>query len=147
MIRSVLCAIDVSDPKIETNVLSAAVQFATINEARLDIITVIPDYGMSVVGSYFTPDHTEKALADAKEALHTLVDRIVGSDTNLEVRQVVATGSAYEEILRVAEKTDSDLIVIGAHKPDFKDYLLGPNAARVVRHSGCSVYVVRQKEN
>ncbi|MEP3300223.1 MAG: universal stress protein, partial [Pseudoruegeria sp.] len=37
----------------------------------------------------------------------------------------------------------ADLIVIGAHRPDFKDYLLGPNAARVVRHSECSVYVVR----
>ena len=39
--------------------------------------------------------------------------------------------------------SDDDLIVIGAHKPDFKDYLLGPNAARVVRHSHCSVHVVR----
>jgi len=53
------------------------------------------------------------------------------------------TGNAYDEILRVAEADGASLIVIGAHKPDFRDYLLGPNAARVVRHSKCSVFVVR----
>ncbi|MFY2822514.1 universal stress protein, partial [Ruegeria sp. MALMAid1280] len=46
-------------------------------------------------------------------------------------------------ILHTAAEAGSDLIVIGAHKPDLKDYLLGPNAARVVRHSTVSVYVVR----
>ena len=35
-------------------------------------------------------------------------------DSGLETRQVVATGSPYEEILKVAQATDSDLIVIGA---------------------------------
>jgi nucleotide-binding universal stress UspA family protein len=55
----------------------------------------------------------------------------------------VATGKAYEEILHAAREAGSDLIVIGSHKPELRDYLLGPNAARVVRHSKCSVYVVR----
>ncbi len=32
---------------------------------------------------------------------------------------------------------------IGSHRPELKDYLLGPNAARVVRHANCSVLVVR----
>jgi hypothetical protein len=30
-----------------------------------------------------------------------------------------------------------------AHSPDLKDYLLGPNAARVVRHANQSVMVIR----
>ena len=37
----------------------------------------------------------------------------------------------------------ADLIVIGCHAPGVGDFLLGSNAARVVRHAGCSVYVVR----
>jgi nucleotide-binding universal stress UspA family protein len=59
------------------------------------------------------------------------------------VRHLVVTGNAYEEILNVAKQANSSLIVIGAHKPDFTDFLLGPNAARVVRHSSCSVMVIR----
>ena len=62
---------------------------------------------------------------------------------NQKIRHVVATGRIYEEILRLATQTDAGLIVVGAHKADLKDYLLGPNAARIVRHANCSVYVVR----
>lgn len=60
------------------------------------------------------------------------------------VRHVVGRGTVYEEILRIAGEIGSDLIVIGSHRPELKDYLLGPNAARVVRHADCSVLVVRE---
>jgi len=143
MIKSILCAVDISQPTVETAVLEVAAQFAELNGAQLDVITVVPDFGMSVVGSYFNDDHTAKANAEAKTVLNKLVEGILGEAVNDKVRHIVATGSAYDEILKTAEAANSDLIVIGAHKPDFKDYLLGPNAARVVRHSDCSVYVVR----
>ncbi len=48
-----------------------------------------------------------------------------------------------EEILKAAAESDCDLIVVASHRPALKDYLLGPNAARVVRHANCSVLVVR----
>ncbi len=143
MIKSVLCAVDISQPKVETNVLEVAAQLAAINNAQLDVVTVVPDFGMSVVGSYFNADHAKTAKADAKSALNDLVEKTLGAERNQSVRHVILTGSAYEEILKLAKAAGTDLIVIGAHKPDFKDYLLGPNAARVVRHSDCSVYVVR----
>jgi nucleotide-binding universal stress UspA family protein len=38
---------------------------------------------------------------------------------------------------------NADLIVMASHKPTVTDYLLGANAAHVVRHAGCSVMVVR----
>ena len=37
-----------------------------------------------------------------------------------------------------------ELIVIGSHRPEMQDYLLGPTAAKVVRHAKCSVLVVRE---
>ena len=55
----------------------------------------------------------------------------------------VAFGTVYEEILRAAERIGADLIVMGSHRPELKDYLLGSNAANVVRHARCSVLVVR----
>ena len=47
-------------------------------------------------------------------------------------------------ILATAKKVRADLIVMAAHRPEFRDYLLGPNAYRVVRHAECSVLVVRR---
>jgi nucleotide-binding universal stress UspA family protein len=59
-------------------------------------------------------------------------------------RRIVAAGKIYQEILRVADEVGADLIVMGSHRPELSDYLLGPNAARVVRHADCSVMVVRE---
>jgi nucleotide-binding universal stress UspA family protein len=82
-------------------------------------------------------------VAEAKEHLNALVTKALDADQNAKVRHVIATGRAYEEVLNLAKKTGASLIVVGAHKADISDYLLGPNAARVVRHATCSVHVVR----
>ena len=46
-------------------------------------------------------------------------------------------------ILELAEKEKADLIIIGSHRPDFTNYLIGATADRVVRHAECSVLVDR----
>ncbi|NSX54355.1 universal stress protein [Parasulfitobacter algicola] len=143
MINSILCAIDVSTPGTDLDVLQMAQKLSDLEGAQLDVITVVPDYGKSVVGGFFSDDHHEKVITAAKTQLNATVEQALGAEANKAVRHVVATGQAYNEILRLADKIDCKLIVIGAHKEDFKDYLLGPNAARVVRHSKCSVFVVR----
>ena len=139
----VLCAVDVSDDARDLEVIRQAAQLAEMRGAQLDVITVVPDYGMSVVGTFFEPSHHDKAVEEARRLLGVLVTEAIGAEANEKVRHVVATGRAYDEILHVAQADGAGLIVIGAHKPDLKDYLLGPNAARVVRHARCSVYVVR----
>jgi nucleotide-binding universal stress UspA family protein len=47
-------------------------------------------------------------------------------------------------VLATARKLDCDLIVMTSHRPELKDYLLGPNAARVMRHAKQSVFIVRE---
>ena len=56
---------------------------------------------------------------------------------------VVENGTVYKEIVEAAKDLDINQIVMGAHRPSLADYLLGPNSARVARHAGCSVTVVR----
>ncbi|KCV81702.1 universal stress protein family protein [Actibacterium atlanticum] len=143
MSRSVLCAVDISNQGKDDAVLKEAKRLADLHGAQLDVVTVIPDFGKSLVAGFFEKSHHDKAVAAAKTDLKGQIVKSLGAEADAKVRHVVATGTAYEEILRVAEETKCELIVIGAHKPNFADYLLGPNAARVVRHSTCSVYVVR----
>lgn len=143
MSTSILCAVDISDTSVDRPVLETAYKLAQADGARLDVITVVPDFGMSVVGQYFDKGYHDKAVAKTREILNKFVIDTIGADANAQMRHIIATGKAYEEILHAAREAGSDLIVIGSHKPDLKDYLLGPNAARVVRHSDCSVYVVR----
>ncbi|WP_037315649.1 universal stress protein [Ruegeria halocynthiae] len=143
MTKSVLCAVDISNSDLDVPVLKRAEALADMDGAGLDVVTVLPDFGESWVAGFFETDFYEKAVEEARVKLSDLCESTLGKDRNDKIRHVIATGTAYQEILKTAESAGSDLIVIGAHKPDFKDYLLGPNAARVVRHSTVSVYVVR----
>ena len=52
-------------------------------------------------------------------------------------------GRVYDQIIEAANRLNADAIVMGSHAPELSDYLLGPNAARVVRHARQSVFVVR----
>ena len=46
-------------------------------------------------------------------------------------------------LVAVAARKKCDVIVMASHKPAIRDYVLGANAAHVVRHAACSVMVVR----
>jgi nucleotide-binding universal stress UspA family protein len=61
----------------------------------------------------------------------------------LRAQVIVAQGTIYHEIIQTAERLGADLIIMASHRPGLADYLLGPNAARVVRHFKGSVLVVR----
>lgn len=143
MSNSVLCAVDVSNGDEDLDVIQKAAQLARLEDAQLDVIAVVPDFGMSQVGAFFGKHHHDQMLDEAKEHLNALVTKALDADQNKKVRHVIATGRAYEEVLKLAAATSASLIVVGAHKADLTDYLLGPNAARVVRHAKCSVFVVR----
>ena len=59
------------------------------------------------------------------------------------VHVTVRIGAVYRKIVEEAGELGADLIIVGCHRPDVSDFLLGSNAAWVVRHASCSVYVVR----
>lgn len=143
MTQTILCAVDINRPQDEHVVVQKAARLAAAEGAQLDVITVMPDFGMTVIGAYFQDHQVESATEKANELLRKLTKDALGDNKGTKVRHIVTTGTVYEEVLRAAKINKADLIVIGANNPDLKDYLLGPNAARVVRHSNCSVYVVR----
>lgn len=139
----VLTAIDLAHPEHHAALLSKAAAMAQMDGAALAVATVIPDFGMSIVGSFFEEGAEKKALSDAATSLHAITAEVLGAEASASTTHIVRHGTAYDEILASAQKHGATLIVIGAHRPNFRDYLIGPNAARVVRHSKCSVFVVR----
>jgi len=102
---------------------------------------VVPDYGMAIVGSYFPKDYEKKALEAAKAALHDFTKKHLPKGASCQ--HIVSHGTVYEEILQTSRAIEADLIIMGSHRPELQDYLLGPNASRVVRHADRSVMVVR----
>jgi len=141
MYKDILLAIDLNDEASWPKAVAAAVEFCRNEGGTLHVLTVVPDFGMSIVGQYFPGGYEQDIKTKVMAALKEFVKRHVPDGIN--VQHVVGEGSIYEVILNIAEKISADLIIVSAHRPDLKSYLLGPNAARVVRHANCSVMVVR----
>jgi nucleotide-binding universal stress UspA family protein len=142
MFRNVLVPVDLSDEHAREKALPTAVALCQTFGAGLHLLTVVPDFGLPIVGQYFPEDFEAKARAHALTQLKDLAAAKVPAGIATDC--LVAGGKIYQEILKAAETLSADLIVMGAHRPELRDYLLGPNAAKVVRHADCSVMVVRE---
>ncbi|MCW8916976.1 MAG: universal stress protein [Magnetovibrio sp.] len=141
MFKEILLCIDIQDEASTTKAMDLCIELAGSMGSTLHILTVVPEFGFPLVGQYFPKDTEDKIIEGAKQQLAKLVNKTV-PDT-IKSRHIVAQGSIYDQILGMADRVNADLIVLTAHRPELKDYLLGPNAARVVRHANCSVTVVR----
>lgn len=141
MFKTVLLAIDLNEESSWTRALPAAIAQCEAFGASLHIVVVVPDFGMSIVSQHFPADFESKSLESARTALRDFIARNV-PDT-LNARAIVAHGTIYKEIIETAKTIGADLIVMASHRPELKDYLLGPNTARVARHFDKSVLVVR----
>jgi nucleotide-binding universal stress UspA family protein len=140
MFQTVLLPVDLSAPPSWERALPAALQLLATG-GSLHVATVMPDFGMSVVGSYFEPGFEQRALHDLGARLSDWVAAHVPE--GVEVHPHVLHGTVYDQIIAAADRLGVDAIVMGSHRPELKDYLIGPNAARVVRHARQSVFVVR----
>ncbi len=141
MFKTILVPVDLEHEGASDKALAEAVRQAQISGAEVHVMAVAPTFGMSMVGQFFPDDYERKMLAGVANRLNALIEAKVPAD--LTSHAVVAHGVVYEEILHTASKIGADLIVVAAHRPELQDYLIGPNAARVVRHGLCSVLVVR----
>lgn len=139
MYKEILLSVDLEDENSWTKALPTALEYAKAFGARLHIVTVVPEFGM--VRQFFPDDYENQLKDSVKSKLHEFTS--ANCPTDVKVQHIIAHGSIYDEINRAAEKVGADLVIIGSHRPKLGDYLLGPNAARVVRHSKRSVLVVR----
>lgn len=140
MYEHILIPIDIEQMEASKKAVQTAVRIAQDYGAAVHFLTVVPPVG-SFASTFFPDGFSGQASKAAQEQLHAFT--AAQSLDGLRVQHVVAHGAIYDQILTIAGKVAADLIVMASHRPELSDYLLGPNAARVVRHAHCSVMVVR----
>ena len=136
----ILLALDFS-PEAET-VLNKALELAQLNDARLSVIHVVEYTSAMYAGDIPLPEDLDidQNLADqAKEKLSEMIKQHNIPDTTGRVE----IGIPKREIVRVAEETQADLIVIGSHGRHGLQLLLGSTANGVLHLAKCDVLAVR----
>jgi len=141
MYKCILVAVDLDEESSWHKALPAAVALAQAFGTRLWVATVIRDVDAILKGAVIAQIY-EQLVSEAGDRLKILVKSQV--PVVLQPQTVVGHGSIYGEILRIAEDVGADLVVMASHRPEMKDYLIGANTARIVRHARISVLVVRE---
>ena len=141
MFKSIIVPLDLENEVESKALFASALEIARNTGAQLNVLTVVPSFSMPMVASFFPPDFEKKALAGALTSLTDFVSALNGAD--MIDKTLVGHGSVYKEIVGAAEEIKADVIVLGPGSAESGDYLLGHNAARVMRHAHCSVMLLR----
>lgn len=140
MFKKVLIPVDITVPQETQKLLAVAKTLTAGWDCERHVTTVIPNVGMAIVGSYFDESFEAASQNAAKSGLSAAV-----AEAGIDATEHVLSGRIYDCIISLADTLDADLILVGAHQPELRDYLLGANAARIVRHSKQSVLVIRDE--
>lgn len=140
MFKNILAPVDVTHTESCAQVLKAATRLADAAGAKLTLMNVTADVP-NLVAVRLPDDFMRHATEAARAQLREIAQACGLAEGSYEV--VVRDGAAHHEILAEAGKRAADLIIVGSHRPDLSDYLIGGVASRVVRHADCSVLVVR----
>jgi len=135
-----LLAVDFA-PETE-QVIARAVQLRERYGARLSLLHVVEYLPMAYSGDLVLPDDfdlEQELLTVAKRQMAALGERLAVAE---EERRIEIGGTGHT-ILRVADETDVDLIVLGSHGRHGLAALLGSTARSVLNGAKCDVLAVR----
>jgi universal stress protein F len=144
MFKSILVPIDIAHRSSWQFALPQAIELAKAGGSTLTVMTVVRDLKAMLEGVHLGYQ-LEQMVAEAKGKLAAIVDPYRAD--GLPIREDVRLGSIAHEILAAAQSHGADLIVMASHRPEMRDYLIGPNAAHVAQHASCSVLVLRRFES
>ncbi len=142
MYKTILLPIDLNHEASWTQALPLARDLARFGGGDLHLLAILPDYGLSMVSTYF-PDGFERTVLQRTEAEFEAFVAKHAADLP-DDRVHLAHGHIAKVILETAESIGADLIVMASHQPDeLRDFVVGSKADRVVHRSPVSVLVVR----
>ena len=137
--KQILVPVDLGEDSSWKEALPTAIDQAQYTGGELHVVTVVPEEPPQL--AWLPDDYSEKMISYANSQLDRLLETNIPEQT--KATKHVRQGAIYREIVKLAKDLDADLIVMASHRPELKDFLLGPNAARVVRHAKCPVLVIR----
>ena len=141
MYNNILLPVDMEHTAESDRALKIAIDEAQRSKAKLTVITVAPGFGSPLVASYFDEGAVKEALQEVARHLKKYVEDNIPEE--VEVEAVVAEGNPAELILKQEKASNIDLVVLASTNSRIENLLLGSCAAKVVRHSQCTVTVVK----
>ncbi len=141
MFNQILVAVDLSTEKVTKKLCQTANDMAEKYQGEITLMTVIPDYGMPIVASFFPEDAQKKLRLEVQEKLQALAKIHFKVPTSIQLKQ----GKPRKVILKTIEEQKPDLVMIGCRLKNSENAqaFLGATGTAVSDRASCSVMIVR----
>ena len=144
MYKKIVIPLDLTDKKSTKSLFMPALEFVKSFGAQIHLVHIIPDFGLQIVEDYLPRGWKIAQKAKSEKYLKEIVDKYVPEEIRGKVKTHIGHGAIYDQVISYSDKIDADLIITYAVRVELKDYMLGPNASKIVRHSKISVLVIRE---
>ncbi|PJG83113.1 universal stress protein [Caviibacterium pharyngocola] len=141
MYNKLLIAIDLSNLDSAQYVVDTALKLTNHNpDAIYRVVTIIEPIDDSFVSAFLPKNFDKSVIVEANKALHDFTQRAFPEGS--KVQHIVAHGTIYEEINRIAEEKAVDLIVmLASSQPNSKG--LSSNTVKVARYGNKPILVLK----
>ncbi len=146
-LRKVLVPTDFSESA--RHALTYGTSFAREYEAELTLLHVVENLTVGYASDLF-PVPMQEVFQEISGYAKTELAKLGAQarEKNVSVVEHVAQGKPSAEIIRFAQDTEIDMIVLGTHGKGMLDQaLFGSTTERVVRRAPCPVLTVRLSEH
>ena len=150
--KKILVSVDGSEHS--QNVVNAALEIGKFQKTQITLLSVVQEEVAYYYGEYLNYDQIQKLsqanktmYEETKKGLEKLLDELGKSleTENIILEKIVQTGSPAEEIVKMAESGQYDLIIIGSRGLSAsKKLFLGSVIQRVLNEAKCPVLVVKK---
>ena len=142
-LKKILVPVDFSD--CSNKALQYAIPFARQFNAELILLHVVqlslsvPEMPAIDIGLI------QRQIRDSGEKELKNLQRKIAAE--IPSQTALRVGNPYVEIINAVKELDVDLVILATHgRTGLAHVFLGSTAERVVRHAGCPVLVVRERE-
>lgn len=143
MYKNILVPVDVFEIGLADKALSHAQFLANSDSGQIHLLHVNP---------LFSPELTRGFISDARkmddyliknseEKLSELAKKSTLQESSIHIH--VRSGNIRDEVIRLADELQADVVIIGSRNPNIQTHLLGSEAASIVRYAHVPVFVVR----
>ncbi|NBI12068.1 universal stress protein [[Haemophilus] felis] len=140
MFKKILITADLSHLEDAKKAVQTALELTQHNPDTIyRVMSVVPPLGSSFVSSFLPKNFDKDVMAEANQALHQFTKE--NFPEGVKVQHIVAHGPVYEEINRIAQEKNVDLIIMMAAR-EHRDGL-SSNTVKVARYSEKPILILR----
>ena len=143
MFNKILVPVDIDYPKTAAAIYQRAAEIAKPSGAEIRLISIMPGFGMPIVASYISDETRKEIVNRLMDSLKTFIKENCEEPVSYNVK----TGKNWEEIIKVADTWEADLIVVYhdfRRDRDMNEVHSASCARRVSEKANCSVLWLRK---